>query len=211
MGATLSTFAGLPVPDTTGTNDVPYWLSQLVAKLDTQVVLTAASTADRDSHFFNAPAGVLCVISASGGPVIGVYVKTSAAGTSAWSAVWTAPVAPTPVGIPLSDGIETANGKTPMAVYNAASNTWAFWGNVAFSNGGSIPSNTVIGTLPAAVQLSTVQPYYEGVGPISVSGTGSPPGTAKISFAASGNIVVYMGSGVQTSWVGLDNIVLPGA
>jgi hypothetical protein len=211
VGATYSQFAGLPVPDTAAINDVPYWISQLAAELDTQVVLQAASTADRDSKYFPAPAGVLCTVTDPSGNVIGVYVKTSPAGTSVWSPVWTAPSAPLQVDVPLADGLQAANGKSPIAVYNEVANTWTFWGNVAFANGGNIPNNTILGTIPAAVQMSTVQPFYEGNAPTSVGGTGSPSGTAKISLAVSGNIVVFLGSGVAPGWVGLDGITVPGA
>lgn len=212
MGALYSAFSGLPIPDSAGTNDMPYWLSQLVAAMDGRLVLAATSTADRDSKFFNAPSGVICVVRNSGTTVVtGVYVKTSDVGTSVWSTVWTAPVAPVPVAINLADGFQAANGKNPIAVYNSVTNTWTLWGNIGTVNSTNIGSNTTLGTLPAAVAVSSVQPYYEGASTISVSGTSSPPGTAKISITASGSIVVYMGSGVQTSWVGIDGIVLPGA
>jgi hypothetical protein len=46
---------------------------------------------------------------------------------------------------------------------------------------------------------------------MSVSGTGSPPGTVKISVNSSGSIICFMGSGVATNWVGLDGVVIPGA
>lgn len=214
MGATFSALSALPVPDTAASNDVPYWLSQLVATMDARLVLVATSTTDRDSRFFNAPSGVICVVRDSGtGAVIGVYVKTSNAGTSVWSAIWSAPVAQTPVGIPLADGIQTANGKLPIAVYNPSANTWSLWGNVGFTNGTNIVSNTVLGTIPAAISLSTVQPYYEGVAPTSVAGANGPVGTAKISFQSGGNIVCYLQQtpAVGASWVGFDGIVLPGA
>lgn len=210
MGATYSQFSALPVPDTAGNNDVPYWLSQLVAGLDTKLLLSATSTSDRDSKFFNAPAGVVCVV-ATGGTATGVYVKTSDVGTSVWATVWTAPVAPTPVTIPLADGLQATNGKTPVAVYNATTNTWTLWGNIATVNGSSIGNSTTLGTLPAAVSLATYQPYYEGVSTESVSGTGTLPGAVKISINSSGSIIAYMGSGLATNWVGLDGIVLPGA
>lgn len=212
MGATYSAFSALPVPDSAANNDVPYWLTQLVATLDARTLLTATSTADRDSKFFNAPSGVVCVVRDSGtSAVIGVYVKTSDVGTSVWSTVWTAPVAPTPVNINLADGFQATNGKTPIAVYNPLSNTWALWGNIGTVNSTNIPSSTTLGTLPAAVALSNVQPYYEGASTISVTGTSGPPGVAKISITAGGSIVVYLGTGVQTAWVGLDGLVLPGA
>lgn len=211
MGATNSALAGLPVPDTAAPNDVPYWLSQLVAVLDTQVLLTATTTSDRDSKFFNAPSGVVCVVRGNDGTVVGVYVKTSDPGTSTWSTLWTAPVAPTPVDIPLADGIQVTNGKPPIAVFNAAANTWTLWGNVAFTNGSNIPNGTVLGTLPAAVQLSTIQPVYEGNAPTSVAGTNAPSGAAKISVAASGSITIFLGTGVQPVWVGFDGIVIPAA
>jgi hypothetical protein len=211
VGATFSAFSALPVPDTAASNDVPYWLSQLVAVLDTKLVLAATSTADRDSRYFSAPSGVICVVRDGTGTVLGVYVKTSNAGTSVWSTIWTAPVPQTPVNIPLSDGVQVANGKPPIAVYNPAANTWTFWGNVGFTNGTNIPTNTILGTVPAAVSLSTVQPYYEGIAPTSVGGTGSPSGGAKISFSVGGNIVIFLPSGVSPAWVGFDGIVLPGA
>lgn len=212
MGALYSAFSTLPVPDSAGTNDVPYWLTQLVSTLDARLILTATSTTDRDSKYFNAPSGVICVVRNSGTTeVIGVYVKTSDVGTSIWSAIWTAPVTPTPVAINLADGFQATNGKNPVAVYNSAMNTWTLWGNIATVNGTNIASVTTLGSLPAAVALSTVQPYYEAAVPISVSGTNAPPGTCKLSIPPSGNIVAYFGTGVQTSWVGLDGFVLPGA
>jgi hypothetical protein len=182
-----------------------------VAEIDTQLLLTATSTADRDSKFFNAPSGVVCVIRATDTTITGVYVKTSDVGTSVWAAIWTAPVTPTPVAIPLQDGFQTANGKAPVAVYNSVPNTWTLYGNIGLINGGNIPSNTLIATLPAAVALSTVQPYYEGNAPTSVAGSGNPTGTAKISIAASGNITAFIQSGTQAAWVGFDLITLPGA
>lgn len=211
MGATYSAFSALPVPDTAANNDVPYWLSQLVAVMDTKLLLTATSTTDRDSRYFNAPSGVLCVVRDGTGAILGVYVKTSNAGTSVWATVWAAPVPQVPVNIPLSDGVQVTNGKPPVAVYNPAVNTWSLWGNVAFTNGTNIPTNTILGTIPAAISLSTVQPYYEGVAPTSVGGAGSPSGGAKISFQPGGNIVVFLPPAVSPAWVGFDGIVLPGA
>lgn len=214
MGSTNSALSGLPVPDTAANNDVPYWLSQLVAALDARIVLTATSVSDRDSKFFSAPSGVLCVVRGAATPfaISGVYIKTSDTGTSVWSPVWTAPVTPTPVTIPLADGFASTNGKTPQAVYNAAANTWALWGNIAPVNGSTIGgSSTILGTIPAAVAVATYQPYYEGIAPISIGGTGGPTGGAKVQVAASGTITVFMPTGVATNWVGLDGIVLPGA
>lgn len=213
MGATYSALSGLPVPDTAGSNDVPYWLSQLVSILDSRLILTATSTSDRDSKYFSAPSGVICVVRAATSPytVSGVYVKTSDVGTSTWATVWTAPVAATPIAIPLADGFQATNGKNPVVVYNSNANTWTMWGNISTVNGSNIGSNTILGSLPAAVALASYQPYYEGTSTESVSGTGSPPGAVKISVNGSGNIVVYMASGVQTTWVGIDGIVLPGA
>jgi hypothetical protein len=96
-------------------------------------------------------------------------------------------------------------------VYNSAANTWALWGNIATVNGSTIANSTTLGTLPAAVQVATYQPYFEGTSTMSVSGTGSPPGTVKISVNSSGSIICFMGSGVATNWVGLDGVVIPGA
>jgi hypothetical protein len=178
--------------------------------MDPRLILTASSTSDRDSKFFNAPAGVVCVVE-TGGTALGLYVKTSDVGTASWSTVWTAPVAPTPVAIPLADGFQATNGKNPVAVYNSAANTWTLWGNIATVNGSTISNSTTLGTLPAAVQVATYQPYFEGTSTMSVSGTGSPPGTVKISVNSSGSIICFMGSGVATNWVGLDGVVIPGA
>lgn len=210
MGATYSTFSGIPVPDTAANNDVPYWLSQLTAVIDSKLILTASSTADRDSHYFNAPAGVVCVVE-TGGTALGVYVKTSDVGTSTWATIWTAPVAPTPVDIPLSDGFQATNGKNPVAVYNSNANTWALWGNVGTVNGSAIANGSQIGILPAAVTLSSVQPYYEGATTCSILGTNNPPGVIKFSVSSTGQIFIFMASGVATDWVGFDGIVLPGA
>lgn len=211
MGSTNSTFSGLPVPDENATNDTPYWLSQLIASLDTKTVLTAVSTSDRDSKFFNAPAGVVCVVKSVSNVVSGVYVKTSDVGTAVWSAIWTAPGPLKQVPIPLADGFQTANGKSPIAVFNPVPNTWTLYGNISAVNSTNISSATTLGTIPPAVSLSTVQPYYEGAGVCSVGGTGSVPGVCKISVTASGSIIVYLASGVATPWVSLDLITLPGA
>jgi hypothetical protein len=214
VGSVLSAFSGLPVPDSAASNDVPFWLSQLVAVMDDALILTATSTTDRDSRYFNAPSGVICVVRGASSPfaITGVYVKTSDVGTATWSAIWSAPAPASPVPIPLADGFQTTNGKPPVAVYSAPSNTWTLWGNIAQINSGNIISGTQIGSLPAAVALNaTIQPYYEGISTSSMTGSGWPSGAVKISIAASGTITVGMAGNIQVSWVGLDGIVLPGA
>lgn len=211
MGATYSAFSGLPVPDSGATNDVPYWLSQLVAGLDTQLILTATSTADRDSKFFNAPSGVICVVRSPSAVVSAVYIKTSDVGTSVWSPIWTAPAPLTPQPLILADGVQAANGKAPIAVFNPVPNTWTLYGNVSFINGNPIPNNTIVASLPAAVSLSNVQPQYDGSAATSIVGTGTPTGYAKVSVQPSGNIMILIQSGTAVNWAGFDLITLPAA
>lgn len=88
MGVNFSQFAGLPVPDSAATDDLSYWLTQLADGLDTSVILQATSNADRDSKFYLAPMGAICVVVTATPAVTGVYVKTSAPGTAVWGTVW---------------------------------------------------------------------------------------------------------------------------
>lgn len=209
MGTIYTKFAGLPVPDDTAQDDVPYWLSQLANGLDPKVVCRATSTSDRDSKFYQADPGLLCIVVSASGTVSGAYVKTSAAGTSpTWGTVWEPPVAPTPIPLNLVDGMGVANGKTPVAVYNAGSHEWVLWGNINLTSGGNIANGTTLAYLPAQVAMSNVQNYYEGASTSSVSGSATS-GTGKINVTPSTGAVTFYGT--ATPWVGVDNIRLPAA
>lgn len=207
MGSTNSQFASLVVPDDVALDDVPYWLSQLVNGLDQKVVGRATSNSDRDSRFYGADAGLVCVV-ANAGTATGCYVKTSAANTApTWGILWQPPLAPAPVPLTLVDGFQATNGKTPVAVYDAFSNRWALWGNVNLVAGGTVPNNTTFAYLPSQVSVSSVvQPYYDFSVPTSLS----PPNAyavGKVNVNPATGALTFYGS--PAPWIGLDGASLP--
>lgn len=146
MGASFSEFAGLPVPDGQGTDDLSYWLSQLVAGLDTAVVMKASSNADRDSRFYLAPAGSICVV-VSGSTVSGVYVKTSAPGTAVWGTVWQpqSPITWTPLVL----ASNVSQWSTPPSITLSDDNRWGtLRGDVQTVSSAAFVNATLVATIP---------------------------------------------------------------
>jgi hypothetical protein len=95
VGYVYTDNAGLRVPDENAADDVPADLSFLADQLDTAVVLQAVSVAERDSKFYDAPSGAICVVRAGDGTISGVYVKTSNEGSATWGTIWS-PRSPSP-------------------------------------------------------------------------------------------------------------------
>jgi len=207
MGYTYSDFAGLRVPDEDAADDVPADLSYLVEQLDTGVVLRAVSSSDRDSKFYDAPSGVLCVVRnpddavTDPGKVFGVYIKQSNPGTAQWGTVWEPPSALNFVAISIAD--QFASRGTP--VYDPG--LWLEPGGVFVSlkgavirqDGATITSGSVLGYLPSNyLPLAAASDY-----PCATAYHSSNQGAYKIGLTSDGVITYY---GPNVNWVGFDSV-----
>lgn len=201
MGYTYTDFAELRVPDENAGDDVPADLSFLAEQLDTGLVLKAVSVAERDSKFYDAPSGVLCVIRAVDGTVNGVYVKTSGEGTATWGTVWEPPSALTLTAITLGDEYTTRG--TPSydpGVYKEPGGIFAqMSGAIVRVDGTPIQSSTVIGYLPSGYLPLRVNDFSVAITSSSSYTTSKP----KVSLQVDGTINYF---GTPTNWVGFDNI-----
>lgn len=201
MGYTYTDFAALRVPDENAGDDVPADLSFLADQLDTSLVLKAVSAAERDSKFYDAPSGVLCVIRDGSGVVSGVYIKTSGAGTATWGTVWEPPSALTLTAITLADDYTTRG--TPSydpGVYREPGGIFAqMSGAIVRVDGTPIQSSTVIGYLPSGYLPLRVNDFSVAITSSSSYTTSKP----KVALQVDGTINYF---GTPTNWVGFDNI-----
>ncbi|UTN93032.1 hypothetical protein SEA_MARKY_29 [Streptomyces phage Marky] len=202
MGYTYTDLAGLRVPDENAGDDVPADLSFLAEQLDTAVVLKAVSVAERDSKFYDAPSGVICVIRDGGGVVSGVYIKTSGAGTATWGTLWEPPAALSLVAITLNDAYTTRGTPTyDPGVYKEPGGIFAqLSGAIVRVDGTPIQSSSVVGYLPSGyLPLRPANDYAVAI----TSSSGYTTSEPKISFAGDGTITYF---GTPTNWVGFDSI-----
>lgn len=202
MGYTYSDFAGLRVPDENAGDDVPADLSYLAEQLDTAVVLTAVSVSERDSKFYDAPSGVICVVRDGGGVVSGMYIKTSGPGTAVWGTLWSPPSALTLVALTLNDAY-TSRG-TPAydpGVFREAGGIFAQCsGAIVREDGTPIQSGSVVGYLPSGyLPLRSANDFPVAITSSSAYTTSEP----KVSLQGDGTMTYY---GTPTSWVGFDSI-----
>ena len=203
MGYTYSDFAELRVPDEEAGDDVPADLSFLAEQLDTTTVLRATTVADRDSKFYDAPSGVICVVrSDPGGVISGVYVKTSGSGTATWGTIWEPPASLTFVAITLNDVYTTRGTPTyDPGVYREPGGVFAqMAGAIVRVDGTPIQSSSVIGYLPSGyLPLRVANDFPVAITSSSAYTTSEP----KVSLQGDGTMTYY---GTPTNWVGFDSI-----
>lgn len=201
MGYSYTPNAGLRVPDENAADDVPADLSYILTQLDTSTVLTAVSLSDRDSKFYNAPSGVICVVRAVDTTIVGVYVKRTDVGTTTWGTIWEPPSALTFV------PISTADGYTTRGTPNYDPGVWAEPGGVFVTVKGAI-TKTDATNIANGDTLGFLPPAYLPLLTSSDYGTATQyqtanPGSSKINLAGDGTIKYF---GPSLAWVALDSI-----
>lgn len=202
VGYTYTDFAGLRVPDENAADDVPADLSFLAEQLDTATVLKAVSVADRDSKFYDAPSGVICVVRATpSGTVSGVYIKTGNEGTATWGTIWEPPSALELTQITLNDAYTTRGTPTyDPGVYREPGGIFAqMSGAIVRVDGGQIASSSVLGYLPSGFLPLRVNDFAVAITSSSTYTTSEP----KVALQLDGTIQYY---GTPTNWVGFDSI-----
>jgi hypothetical protein len=203
VGYSYTDFAGLRVPDENAADDVPADLSYLADQLDTSVVLKAISTADRDQKYYDAPAGVVCVVKSTPDNVVsGIYVKTSPEGSADWGTVWQPSGALELVQLTLTEGI-TSRG-IPVynpGIYREPGGIFAqMTGAVVRTDGAQIQSGTVLAYLPSGyLPLRDANDFACAVSSSSSNTTATP----KVSLTGAGTVTYY---GTPVNWVGLDTV-----
>jgi hypothetical protein len=144
------------VPDEEAADDVPVDLSFLASQLDQTILLRAASTSERDSKFYDAPSGVVCVVknaddaAVNPGQVTGVYIKTSNAGTAVWSTVWQPSSGLVLTPINLADPFTTRGTPTydPAVIAEPDGLFASMIGAAVRVDGSTMANGTVVGFLP---------------------------------------------------------------
>jgi hypothetical protein len=204
VGYTFTDLAGLRVPDENAADDVPADLSYLVEQLDTAIVLQAISTADRDSKFYDAPSGVICVVRAAlpDGTISGVYIKTANAGASTWGTLWEPPASLSFTAIQLASDYTTRGTPTyDPGVYNETGGIFAtLTGAFARVDGTQVTGSNVIGYLPSGfLPLKSAEDHPVAITSSAANTTSCP----KISLASDGTISYF---GTATNWVGLEGV-----
>lgn len=202
MGYIFTDLAGLRVPDENAGDDVPADLSYLADQLDTAVVLTAVSTAERDSKFYDAPSGVVCVVRAADTTISGVYVKTADTGESGWGTLWEPTPALNAVAIQLASDYTTRGTPTydPGVVREPGGIFATMIGAIVRIDGAQVASGSVLGYLPSGyLPYLASSDYAVAVTSSSGSSTSQP----KVSLSPDGTITYY---GTSVNWVGFDSI-----
>lgn len=202
VGYTYTDFAGLRVPDENAADDVPADLSFLAEQLDTSVVLKAVSIADRDSKFYDAPSGVICVVRSAGGVISGAYIKTSDSGSSTWGTIWEPPSALELTQITLNDAYTTRGTPTyDPGVFREPGGIFAqLSGAIVRVDGAQIQSSSVVGYLPSGfLPLRSANDFAVAITSSSAYTTSEP----KVSLSGDGTITYY---GTPTNWLGFDSI-----
>jgi hypothetical protein len=202
VGYTYTDFAGLRVPDENAGDDVPAELSFLAEQLDTKTVLRAVSVSDRDSKYYDAPSGIICVVRDGSGVITGAYIKTSQEGSATWGTIWEPPASLTLVAVTLADAYTTRG--TPAydpGIYREPGGIFAqMTGAFTRVDGGLIQSSSVIGYLPSG--YLPMRPNNDFPCAIT-SSSGYTTSEPKISLQADGTITYY---GTPTAWAGLDSV-----
>lgn len=207
MGYAYSDLAGLRVPDEDAADDVPADLSYLVAQLDTSVLLRASSTADRDSKFYDAPSGVVCVVKnpdnavTDPGKVFGLYIKRSNAGTAEWGTIWEPPSALDFTAMSIADQFASRGSPTydPGLWVEPGGVFVSMKGAVIRQDGATITSGSILGYLPSTMlPLGAASDY-----PCATAYHSSNQGAYKVGLASDGVVTYY---GPNVNWVGFDGI-----
>lgn len=201
MGYTYTPNAGLRVPDEAAADDVPADLSYILTQLDTAVVLYAVSLSDRDSKYYNAPSGVICVVRAVDTTITGIYVKRTDVGTATWGTVWEPPSALTFVAISPADQYTSRGTPTyDPGVWGEPGGVFATCkGAIVKVDATNISNGSVIGNLPSGyLPLNTSADY-----PCATTYQTANIGSSKINLTADGTITYF---GPTLAWVSLDGL-----
>lgn len=202
MGTTYTSLANLPVPDENAADDVPAWFGMLADQLDTSIVLYATSTSDRDSRYFQAPSGVICVIRETGGAIDAVYIKTSGVGTSTWLPIWTAPASSVWTPLSLVAGIVSRQVGTYDPQIRMENSEFAIMaGALAKDDGTAITNGTIIAYLPQGFTIPRSGDFPIATNTNALGSTASE--TAKISLAAGTGSLTFFGP-ANITWVGIE-------
>lgn len=207
MGYVFSKFAGLRVPDEEAGDDVPADLSYLVGQLDKTTLLRAATTSDRDSKFYDAPSGVVCVVKnaddaiTNPGQLTGVYIKMSNAGTATWAAIWepSAGLTLTPIGLGDAYATRGTPNYDPSVIAEPGGLFATMTGAVVRTDGGNIVTNAVLGYLPSNFLPYKTSSDYA----VATTYVGAATGGYKVALNSDSTIVYY---GPSVAWVGFDSI-----
>lgn len=201
MGYTFTDFAGLRVPDENAGDDVPADLSYLAEQLDTGVTLRAVSLSERDSKFYDAPSGVICVVRALDESISGVYIKTSDVGSSTWGTLWEPPAALELVALTLADAYTTRGVAVyDPGVYREPGGIFAqMSGAIVRVDGSTIAGGSVLGYLPSGYLPLRNGDYATAITSSSSYTTSEP----KVSLQPDGTIMYF---GTATAWVSVDSI-----
>lgn len=205
MAYTYSNLAALRVPDQNAGDDVAAHLSYLVEQLDPAIVGTAASLSDRDSKFYNAPAGYLCkVVKPNDHPddpngVIGLYIKTKHVGQVGWYALYEPGLAMVDIPVSLVDGFDPRGVGFELVLTPENERFATLSGAVVKTNGSAIANGDILGYLPVGYY-----PYRKNQDFGTAVAYNINPGNARISLSGNTGAVTYYGP--STSWVGVDNV-----
>lgn len=206
MGTVYSPFGEVPYPDEDAAYDVPAHLSALVGALDAKMVGIAYSKSERDSKFFNAPAGFVCkVVYPPTDPtkpdeLIGLYIKTGKAGFITWDKLYEVATDFAEYNLQIVDGYEPRTGFTP-SVLQENENFAVLNGALVRSDGGNITSGSTVAYLP-----SNMVPYRAGsdYATATTYNSSQTAGSSKISISQSTLGIIYYGPSV--AWLGLDGV-----
>lgn len=208
MPYTYTKFSGFRVPDENAADDVPADLSFLFDQADTVTFLRATSIGDRDSRYYDAPSGVVCVVKnaddavSEPGRVFGVYIKTSNAGTVAWGTIWEPPTALSLTAITLAEPYNTRGSPSyDPGVWREPGGIFAqMAGAIVRQDGGAIASGSTVGYLPSGFLPMRASADY----PVATAYSGSGGyGNNKIAIGVDGALTYY---GPGTVWVSFDSI-----
>lgn len=205
MAYTYSDFSALRVPDGASADDVSEHFSYLVEQLDPVLYGVASSTAERDSKFFDAPAGFLAkVVNAPDHPsapnaLVGVYVKNVAAGFVGWASLYEATSVFTITPLPLVDGFEQRGTAYTPQIVRESEHYISMEGSIVRTDAAQIAMGTIVAYIPPSFVLAREFEDYP-CATASVSTTG----TSKISLIASNGQVTYYGP--STNWLGFTGV-----
>jgi hypothetical protein len=202
VGYTYSDFSELRIPDEFAADDVAAHLSYLVEQVDPKLMGDASSTADRDSKFYDAPAGFMARVTDAGNDdaLVGVYIKTVPAGEVGWYALYEPLSALVEQPLLLLDGIEQRNVDQPPTYTRENLNFGVLSGAVVKSDASTIVNATSFAYLP-----STVTPFHGTRDyPVATNYNGTNTGSSKIHIASWDRSITYWGP--PTTWVGLSGV-----
>ncbi len=191
MAYSYSDYNGLRVPDGASADDVAEHLSYLIEQLDTRLQGVASSTAERDSKFFDAPAGFVCkVMNTTPDPdeLVGIYVKTKPAGSNGWYTLYENATTFTVQPLLLVDGYEPRTNDTVPKIVVEDENWITIEGQVVRTDGGVITFGSPVAYVPAPLAVPA-QTHDWPVGTTGVSAAGAP----RVSLSTSSLALVYWG------------------